>query len=340
MRKYGGKWEWTAILLCLTAFCLILAGMLWDCLPVPVIRMMIPGSGIFILLLTALWRERQARKETDFANRICETVDALMDGRVPPAYHFYEDTKASRVQGKLLQYYDCMREGQKQSEEDRQYIQELVSDISHQVKTPVANIRMFTDILQEHSLSHEKQTEFFEAMNAQIDKLDFLMQALIKMSRLETGTFALHMEECSLYDTIGQAVNAVWAKADEKRIRMEVECDSQVTVKHDRKWTAEALGNILDNAVKYTPENGAVGVRVRPWHFYTRIDISDTGIGIAAEHYHDVFKRFYRAREVASMEGVGLGLSLARGIITRQKGYISVKSEVGKGTVFSVFLLN
>lgn len=121
---------------------------------------------------------------------------------------------------------------------------------------------------------------------------------------------------------------------------MEVECDSRVTVKHDRKWTAEALGNILDNAVKYTPENGAVGVRVRPWHFYTRIDISDTGIGIAAEHYHDVFKRFYRAREVASMEGVGLGLSLARSIITRQKGYISVKSEVGKGTVFSVFLLN
>ena len=79
---------------------------------------------------------------------------------------------------------------------------------------------------------------------------------------------------------------------------------------------------------------------VRPWHFYTRIDIEDTGIGIAKEHYHDVFQRFYRGVEQASSEGVGLGLYLARGIVTRQTGYISVKSEAGKGTVFSVFLLN
>ena len=106
------------------------------------------------------------------------------------------------------------------------------------------------------------------------------------------------------------------------------------------KWNAEALGNILDNAVKYTPTEGSVTVRVRPWQFYTRVDISDTGIGIPKEHYQDVFKRFYRARGGCSEGGVGLGLYLANGIITRQKGYISVKSEGGEGTTFSVYLLS
>ena len=198
---------------------------------------------------------------------------------------------------------------------------------------------MFTNILQQHSLTEEKRTEFLDTMTAQINKLDFQMQSLIKMSRLETGTFTLHMEENSLYNTIARAVNSIWAKADQKQIRIDVECDSHAAVKHDTRWTAEALDNILDNAVKYTPEGGSISIRVRPWQFYTRIDITDTGIGIAAAHYNDVFQRFYRAQEVSAEEGVGLGLYLARGIITRQKGYISVKSEVGEGTTFSVFLL-
>ena len=165
------------------------------------------------------------------------------------------------------------------------------------------------------------------------------MQSLIKMSRLEAGTFALHMEDASLYDTIAQAVSGILTAAERKHIQISVDCDSRETVRHDPKWTAEALGNLLDNAVKYTPEGGSVHIRVRPWQFYTRVDITDTGIGIPEEHCNDVFKRFYLAQSSAASEGVGLGLYLARGIITRQRGYITLKSEVGKGSSFSVFLL-
>ncbi|WP_373218997.1 sensor histidine kinase [Ruminococcus sp. 5_1_39BFAA] len=326
--------------LAVMAFSLILVGILWKYIPPMGIRIVLLVFGVAIFILVCLWSWYGQRQQSDFANDICETVDALMDGREPENYHPYEDSQTSKVQGKLLQYYDRMREGQRQSEQDKQTIQELVSDISHQVKTPIANIQMFTNILQQHQLSDEKRNEFLATMSAQINKLDFLMQSLIKMSRLETGTFTLHMESSSLYNTIAQAVNGIWAKAVQKSIQINVECDSQITVKHDTKWTAEALGNILDNAVKYTPEAGTISVNVRPWQFYTRIDISDTGIGIAAEHYNDVFQRFYRAQEVAAMDGVGLGLYLARGIIIRQKGYISVKSEIGKGTTFSVFLLS
>ena len=340
MKKGKFKLMPAKALIATMAIILFLLGVLWNYIPAIVIRAVLFVFGAVILLLVLFWSWYQQQQQSDFANDICETVDALMDGREPENYQPYEDSQTSKVQGKLLQYYDRMREGQRQSEQDKQTIQELVSDISHQVKTPIANIQMFTNILQQHQLSDEKRAEFLTTMTVQINKLDFLMQSLIKMSRLETGTFTLHMEAGSLYNTIAQAVNGIWTKADQKKIQIDVECDSHVIVKHDAKWTAEALGNILDNAVKYTPEGGNIHISVRPWQFYTRMDITDTGIGIAAEHYNDVFKRFYRAQEVASMEGVGLGLYLARGIITRQKGYISVKSEIGKGTTFSVFLLS
>ena len=150
----------------------------------------------------------------------------------------------------------------------------------------------------------------------------------------------LRQEKNSLRETLKQAVGGVYMKALKKEILIETEEFPELVIRHDPKWTAEAIGNILDNAVKYTPEGGSITVSVRPWQFYTRIDINDTGIGIDEENYNAIFQRFYRAQEVAAEEGVGLGLYLARGIITRQNGYITVKSKKGSGSTFSVFLLS
>ena len=320
------------------AILLILLGLLE--LPAALLRPAAVGLGTAILLLTLLWKRRQERRESEFANSVCETLDALMNSREPENYRPYEDSQLSKVQGKLLQYHDRTQAGRRQSKADKQTLQELVSDISHQVKTPMANIRMFTDILRQQELPEEKRAEFLSTLAAQVHKLDFLMQSLIKMSRLETGVFVLHLEEARLSDTIAGAVSMILAEAEKKNIRLTVDCDSKLTVKQDPKWTAEAIGNILDNAVKYTPEGGTVSILVRPWQFYTRIDISDTGIGMDQENYHAIFQRFYRAEEVAAEKGVGLGLYLAREIIARQNGYITVKSEKGKGSTFSVFLLS
>lgn len=317
-----------------------LVWVLWRTIPWSAVRYGILGLCAAIFAVVGLWAWYQRRQVSLFADDLCETLDALLSGRHPENYQPYEDSLTAKVQGKLMQYFDIMSEGKRQSQQDKQVIQSLVSDISHQVKTPIANIKMFTNILQQHQLPPEKQAEFLRTMEGQIDKLDFLMQSLIKMSRLETGTFVLHPQEGRLADTIALAMSAVWAKAEAKEISLSADCDSSICVQHDPKWTAEALGNILDNAIKYTPPGGSVTVSVRPWQFYTRVDIADTGIGIAEEHYNDIFQRFYRDPQVASQEGVGLGLYLANGIITRQKGYISVKSKVGKGTTFSVYLLS
>lgn len=317
-----------------------LVWVLWRTIPWSAVRYGILGLCAAIFAVVGLWAWYQRRQVSLFADDLCETLDALLSGRQPENYQPYEDSLTAKVQGKLMQYFDIMSEGKRQSQQDKQVIQSLVSDISHQVKTPIANIKMFTNILQQHQLPPEKQAEFLRTMEGQIDKLDFLMQSLIKMSRLETGTFVLHPQEGRLADTIALAMSAVWAKAEAKEISLSADCDSSICVQHDPKWTAEALGNILDNAIKYTPPGGSVTISVRPWQFYTRVDIADTGIGIAEEHYNDIFQRFYRDLQVASQEGVGLGLYLANGIITRQKGYISVKSKVGKGTTFSVYLLS
>lgn len=317
-----------------------LVWVLWRTIPWSAVRYGILGLCAAIFAVVGLWAWYQRRQVSLFADDLCETLDTLLSGRQPENYQPYEDSLTAKVQGKLMQYFDIMSEGKRQSQQDKQVIQSLVSDISHQVKTPIANIKMFTNILQQHQLPPEKQAEFLRTMEGQINKLDFLMQSLIKMSRLETGTFVLHPQEGRLADTIALAMSAVWAKAEAKEISLSADCDSSICVQHDPKWTAEALGNILDNAIKYTPPGGSVTVSVRPWQFYTRVDIADTGIGIAEEHYNDIFQRFYRDPQVASQEGVGLGLYLSNGIITRQKGYISVKSKVGKGTTFSVYLLS
>lgn len=318
----------------------LLLWILWEFVPRASVRygLLAVCGGIF--LVAGLWIILQRRQIGLFADDVCETIDAAIAGRQPENFHPYEDSLTSKVQGKLMQYYDIMREGRLQSQRDKETLQSLVSDISHQVKTPVANLKLYTGILQKPELPEEKRVLFVATMDEQINKLDFLMQSLIKMSRLETGTFVLTPAEARLGDTIAQAMSTVWAKAEKKQIELAVDCAPEIMVQHDSKWTAEAIGNILDNAVKYTPAGGRIAITVRPWQFYTRIDITDTGIGIPEEHYNDVFQRFYRAQEVAAEEGVGLGLYLANGIITRQKGYISVKSKVGEGTTFSVYLLS
>ncbi len=330
----------TYIFLGLTACALTsaLVWILWESVPEAPVRYAILAVCAGFILLAGSWAALQRHQIVRFADNICETVDAAIAGRQPEILRPYDDSLTSKVQDRLMQYYDIMREERLQSQRDKQTLQSLVSDISHQVKTPIANVKLYAGILRRQDIPEEKRAQFSDSMEAQINKLDFLMQSLIKMSRLETGTFVLNPVESRLIDTIAQAMNTVWGKAEQKEIEISVACGADITVWHDPKWTAEAVGNILDNAVKYTQAGGKISITVRPWQFYTRIDISDTGIGISQEHYNNVFQRFYREEEVAAEEGVGLGLYLANGIITRQKGYISVKSKVGEGTTFSVYL--
>lgn len=243
-----------------------------------------------------------------------------------------------KINHRLVRLYEVMQESKNSVASERADLQELISDISHQVKTPIANLKMVNATLLEQEVPSDKQREFLLASGTQLDKLDFLMQAMIKTSRLETGVISLEKKQQPIYDTLAMALGGIFLNAERKHIQVEVNCPETLVVSHDRKWTAEALFNILDNAVKYTPEYGSIRVCVESWEMHLKVSITDTGKGIPENQQGAIFRRFYREENVHDIEGIGIGLYLAREIISLQNGYIQVTSQVGTGSTFSVFL--
>lgn len=300
--------------------------------------------GLSLALLLFLWAAVFVvivRKKIDlFTSTICQTLDDMMSGSVSPQTISDEETLFVKINHRLNRFYDVMLESRSRATEERAKLQELVSDISHQVKTPISNLKMANDLLLEQDMPEDKRRELLQATGGQLDKLDFLMQAMIKTSRLEAGVVTLAKMDCPIYGTLAAALGGILLGAEKKHIEVKVDCPEDLTVPHDIKWTGEALFNILDNAVKYTTEGGTIHVTAIEWEFYTKIDIADSGKGISESHHAEIFKRFYREEAVHDIEGIGIGLYLAREIITMQGGYIKVVSEVGKGSTFSVFLPN
>lgn len=306
----------------------------------PVIRGTAIVFSLLLLLLGIILIVLLRSKLKAFSDSLNACIDNIVNNKEDVTFDLESETMTGKFNYKLQRLYEIMQNGRRQVQEEKQSIQEIISDISHQVKTPMTNLKMYNSTLLERQLTPEKEQEFHKLMETQINKLDFLMQAMVKMSRLETGVITLSVSPAPIYDTVGLALASIVLPAEKKNIKVAVDCDSALVVPHDKKWTAEALFNLLDNAVKYTPSGGKISVTVERWEMATKIDITDTGRGIPEQHIAQIFKRFYREDEVHDVSGVGIGLYLSREIISKQGGYIQVRSEVGKGSTFSVFLPN
>ena len=288
----------------------------------------------WLFLLTRFF----AKRLSQFTSDLCRTMDSMITGGEEPARAGDSETIFARISCRLSRLYGVLQENRRKVDEERRELQTLVSDISHQVKTPVANLKMVTDTLLARPVTEQERREFLQGIRSQTDKLEFLVQSMGKASRLETGAITLEKKDGLLVDTLAQAMSGIVYGAEKKGISVEVRCPEDLRVSHDSKWTAEALFNLLDNAVKYTPAGGKISVSVEQWEMYVKLDVTDTGKGIPESRQAAIFRRFYREEEVHDQPGVGIGLYLAREIITRQGGYIKVTSEPGKGSVFSVFL--
>ena len=251
-----------------------------------------------------------------------------------------QETRESKMVTKLLQILNNARFKEERAIGEKDQVMELISDLSHQLKTPLANIVMNMELLQGGTLTKEQQKEFLEHTEAQAGKMQWLMNNLLKASRLENGMIQFQAENTSIKATIAKAVSAIYAQASAKRICLTVEEFPDFALYHNPKWTAEAMANILENAIKYSPEDSRIQIAVSRMDIYTRITISDEGIGIPENEYHRIFQRFYRGKAVEQQEGSGLGLYLAQLIVQHEKGYITVSSKPGQGSSFHVFLLN
>ena len=282
-------------------------------------------------LAAAVWNRLHAK-------RVMRELERMLDAAMAGTFleQDFDESLLSAVESRFAHYLAANAVSAQKLQEEKDKIKTLIADISHQTKTPVANILLYAQLLSEQELSPEGR-DCAAALEGQVEKLRALIEALVKTSRLEAGVLALHPRAGPLGPVLEEAAAQLAPKAAERRIRL-VLAPTDISAVFDPKWTAEALCNLLDNAVKYTPAGGRVTVGAVSYQLFCRIDVTDTGPGIPEEERAKVFQRFYRSPAAYEAEGVGIGLYLARQIAQGQGGYIKASSRPGQGSCFSLYL--
>lgn len=266
-----------------------------------------------------------------------DTLEKMIDSAADGEYSEtkFDESRLSALETKFSNYLALSNTSSKNIMKEKEKIKTLISDISHQTKTPISNLILYSELIEEEDLSEDMRSNV-EAIKQQAEKLEFLIKSLVKLSRLENGILNLSPRKEEIQPMLQDIYEQYISKAMGKNLELNIEkTTSKATF--DRKWTTEALGNIVDNAIKYT-NTGEINIKVHEYEIFTRIDISDTGIGIAESEQAEVFSRFYRSQSVHNDEGVGIGLYLTREIISCEGGYIKLTSELGVGSTFSVYI--
>ncbi len=293
---------------------------------------------VFICIwVTAYFFKRERR----IIGRLQDMLDSAAMGTFEDKY--FDESRVSLLENSMWRYICDNRLSYMQLLEQKESLQKVVSDISHQAVIPVSNVILYSQLLEEELLLIEGSgnTEAHESVHVileQAGKMDFFLQMLVRLSRLERGIITVKPERQCIENVLKPLRQQYGLKAEQKNIGLEIE-DSQEMAVFDRKWTIEAAANILDNAIKYTPEGGKVSVQVIPYSMFLRLDVCDNGIGIKEDEQGKIFTRFYRSDTVRNEQGTGAGLYIAREVMEAQDGYIKVKSEEGRGSTFSLFFL-
>ena len=284
-----------------------------------------------LAVLGALWNGWRTQRILD---QLEEMLEEAVQGRF--SERRFDESRLSRAESRLAHYLSASAISAGHVAEEMAKLQSLIADISHQTKTPLSNILLYTQLLAEMELSGEGQN-CVAALEGQTKKLQSLLDALVKTSRLETGILTLRPVSGPLLPMLEEAVGQFLPSAAGKGISLTLTPTDAVAV-FDPKWTAEAVCNLLDNAVKYTPAGGKISVRAVRYEMFCRVDVADTGPGVPEAEQPKIFQRFYRSDAAREAEGVGVGLYLARQIAEGQGGYLKVSSKPGHGAVFSLCL--
>jgi signal transduction histidine kinase len=293
---------------------------------------------IIILGLSLLFIHILKKHIEHILNQLSQVICSIIDMNDTEVFSVLNDDMLSKLQSQVIKLTNILKAQNRRVKNERDEIKSLISDITHQLKTPLSNLKIYHELLMDESISKEEYIEFKDNIQNQIEKLDFLLSSMIKVSRLESGIIQLAKVKANLNDICLTGIKQAYQQANIKNIDIKLNNTENIILNIDKNWTIEAIFNIIDNAIKYTPIGGTIIINIIQYELFTRIDIIDNGIGIDETEINNIFKRFYRGKASKNVNGVGLGLYLARKIITMQDGYIKVKSEVSKGSVFSLFL--
>ena len=285
-----------------------------------------------VIFIVIIWWHR--KKLSESYNNLLQKLDVAINGETQGVV--YDESLDAAITERLNRIVQISSLQKRNAEEERDVVKSLISDISHQVRTPLSNIMLYVGLLKEANLD-DKALALADKIESNSEKLDFFMKELIKSSYTEQEIITVYPQKINIEELVSKACQLVELLALKKNI---IICrqNTDGICYADKKWTVEAIGNIIENAIKYSPENSKVYINVISYESFICIQVKDTGIGIAEKEQGKVFQRFYRGENVKNNSGFGIGLYLAREVLSKQDGYIKLDSKLNKGTTVNIFL--
>lgn len=279
---------------------------------------------VIMLLILLLSQKAAHKKELAY---ISDMITTIMAGKEILSLSGSEDTLVSKIQNQLMRLRNINDSYSFKMKNERDNTQKLITEIAHQLRTPLLNIRTYTHLLEDSDLSVDKHEQYVSAIQSSELKLSFLVEGFVKMSRFENHLIQIKPNSDNLSQTVLDAITQVYTKAVRKGIEISIRQATAITAPHDPNWLGEALYNILDNSIKYSPPNSTIIVTLKKSKMFTEIIIRDFGKGIEKGEESKIFSRYYRGINVENEEGYGIGLYLCREIISQHSGVIKVHRE-------------
>lgn len=289
-------------------------------------------AGCFLLMLVFLvftkYRYQNIHKLSTYLHQI-QAGEFTLDLRDN------EEGELSYLKNEIYKVTVKLTEQAELLKRDKTYLADAISDISHQLKTPLTSMMMMADLLNDENLPPERREEFTSNIHRQLERIEWLVSALLKMSKLDAGTVVLKKETVRVKDLIKQSIAHLLIPMELLEQELSIRGEEEVTYIGDFSWSAEAFANIVKNCMEHTPRKGQIQIQFSENSIFTIIQIQDNGDGISKEDLPHIFKRFYKGKNAAK-DSVGIGLAMARQIIVQQGGKIDVDSKEGEGTCFTI----
>lgn len=292
---------------------------------------------IIMLILMALLYKTEDSFTADIVSELSQLIDSLEELEERDVFSENEDSVVSKLQTKVIKLVRMTKMKNKRSVQEKESIKSLVSDISHQLKTPISNLIMYSEFLESDSLTDSERANYTAVIKQSAERLNFLSESMIKISRLESGLIRLNIHRQSLNETVLKAVREIYPKAKQKNTEIVYSESEDLIINHDRNWTSEAVFNLLDNAVKYSEDSGKIYLSVKTYERFSAVEVRDENTPIPENERAEIFRRFYRGKGSAGKDGIGIGLYLVREIVRRQGGYVKLNTSKNGNSFIMVF---
>ena len=246
------------------------------------------------------------------------------------------EDELSMLKNEVYKTTIMLKETAENSVQDKVNLKDSLSDISHQLKTPLTSITIMIDnILENPEMDKETRIEFVKDIKREIINVNFLANSILKLSKLDANSVKFINKKIELQDIVKESIKNVSVLCDLKNVEVRQKADKNIKISCDFKWQVEAITNILKNCVEHSKDNSKIDISYEENKIYSKVEIKDYGVGLEKEELSHIFERLYKGKN-SSSESVGIGLALAKSIIESNNGYVSVESEVNKGTIFAI----